>query len=79
MTRVVKHTKIDLEDSYSDFASAWAAVQEMVEDFARTQRGLKIRVDDSTGRVLVITLSGSRGRRHSSSEDFDQNLRSFLA
>ncbi len=55
-TAVTTRTQIEMQDNYDDFDAAWASVQEAVKEFARAHPDARIKIDDTGGWVLLISL-----------------------
>ncbi len=55
-TAVTTRTKIEMQEDYADFESAWAVVCKKVEDFAKDHPNAHVTVDDTGGWTLLISL-----------------------
>ncbi|MCY4665767.1 MAG: hypothetical protein OXC00_13995 [Acidimicrobiaceae bacterium] len=55
-THLITRTKIELQDEYDDFETAWAAVNEKVLEFVREHPRSRVILDDTTGMRLSVTV-----------------------
>ncbi|MYC69411.1 MAG: hypothetical protein F4X17_01740 [Gemmatimonadetes bacterium] len=59
-TAVTTRTKIEMQEDYEDFTSAWAVVCKRVDEFVEDHPGARITIDDSGGWALLISVRAGR-------------------
>ena len=55
-TAVTTRTQIEMQNNYDDFNAAWASAQETVMEFAQAHPDACIKIDDTGGWTIHISL-----------------------
>lgn len=55
-TAVTTRTKIEMQEDYEDFESAWAVVCKRVDEFVDSHPNARITIDDTGGWSLLISV-----------------------